>query len=104
MPRSTKRREAAEKAFRIVKYGALAAFQPPDITLDHFSRIRGPFRTSAERNYARALCTVIASEARVDTRHITLEMLYCVCSIAVARYKSIRARPPSYFVAQCQQC
>ena len=101
MPRSTKRREAAERAFRLVKYGALAAFRPPDVTVEHFPQIQGPFCTSAERDYARALCAVIASEARIDTRHITLETLFCVCSIAIARYKSARGPPPAYFVTQC---
>lgn len=93
----TKRREAGERAFRIAKYSTLAAFQPPDITLNHFSKLQGPFRTSAEREYARAICNIIASEARIDTRHVTLETLFCACAIAVSRYKGIRGPPPSYY-------
>lgn len=88
---------AAEKAFRIAMHSALAAFDPPDITLEHFGRIRGPFTTRAERDYARALCTIIASEARIDPKHLSIESLFCVCSIAVQRHKARQAPPPAYY-------
>ena len=94
----TKHQKAMHSALGVARFSALAAFNPSPVTLEQFERLQAPFKTKDDRTYARALCTAIALEARIDSRRLTLSDMYVVCAIAVHRHRLRLKTPPAYTV------